>query len=171
VKELLEKFLRAAKEVDRPYAIGGALAMAAYGYTRQTSDVDAFLAEGDISAWARALRAQGLRVDRVVSGIHYVATVPDHPADVRIDLLLPSDDPEWSAVQAPQTANIGGVRAEVFPVALLVAAKFQSDREQDRADVAAMHEHGLFDPRQVLKVLRAMNDDELADEFRERYGR
>jgi hypothetical protein len=170
VRDLLETFLRAAQETGRPYAIGGALAMAAHGYARQTNDVDAFLADGDIAAWSRALRAEGLRVEPVVGGIHYVASSPEH-GDVRIDLLVPADDPEWSAVQAPETGDIAGVRAEVFPVSLLVAAKFQSTREEDHADVKAMYERGLFDPRAVVNVFRAMKDGELADEFARLYGR
>lgn len=143
--------------------------MAAHGYSRQTNDVDAFLEHGDVAAWSRALRAQGLQVDRVVGGIHYVATTSEYSADVRIDLLFPSDDPEWSAVQAPVEGIIGGLHAEVFPIELLVAAKFQSDREEDHVDVRAMYERGLFEPKKVARIFLAMNDEDLADEFLEEY--
>lgn len=171
VRDLLERFLRASKKVDSPYAIGGALAMAAHGYSRQTSDVDVFLEHGKVAAWSRALREECLCVERVVGGIHYVATAPEYPASVRIDLLFPFDDPEWSAVQFPEKGSIAGVRAEVFPVALLVAAKFQSSRESDHADVEALYELGLFDPKAVVKVFRAMGDEELAESFWVKYGR
>jgi hypothetical protein len=100
-----------------------------------------------------------------------VATAPEYPSDVRIDLLFPSDDPEWSAVQFPETSNIGGIRAEVFPVVLLVAAKFQSDREEDHADVQAMYERGLFDPKAVAEIFQKMNDEDLASDFARKYVR
>jgi hypothetical protein len=90
---------------------------------------------------------------------------------VRIDLLFPSDDPEWSAVQFPETGIIAGLNVEVFPVALLVASKFQSDREEDHADVKVMYERGLFDPAAVAEIFRNMDSDDLAEEFLVKYGR
>lgn len=169
VRQLLLQFLKASNTTGRPYAIGGALAMSAHGYVRQTQDVDAFLAPGDAPAWIRALRAQGLTVDTVFPDFHYAARIKRHnDPEVRIDLLVPYDDPDWSAVQFPDVGAIGGIDAELFPLVLLVASKFQSDRPSDRADVDAMYARGLFDPAEVARVLRNMDKD-LAREFTKRY--
>ena len=53
---LLDRFLSAAARIKKPYAIGGALAMATYGYSRETRDVDALVDYEDRVAWIRALR-------------------------------------------------------------------------------------------------------------------
>jgi hypothetical protein len=78
VAQLLDLFLAAAKEVDRPYAIGGALAMGVHGYRRTTDDVDAYVEHKDRIEWVRALRDQGLTVAPLFAGVHYVAYLPEH---------------------------------------------------------------------------------------------
>ena len=89
VKRLLQTFLAMAKDVRRPYAIGGALSMSAYGYSRETKVVDAFLLEQDRLTWLRAARKHGLTVDNIYGHIHYIAFFPeDGDARIRIDMRL-----------------------------------------------------------------------------------
>src|SRR5271157_3543045 len=107
VAELLDLFLAAAAEIDRPYAIGGALAMGAHGYRRHTDDVDAYVVYEDRGDWIRALRERGLTVTPLFTGVHYVAYLPEHnDPEIRIDLLVPAEDPDLSAVEVPDSAVI-----------------------------------------------------------------
>lgn len=170
VRNLLVRFLRAADVVQKPYAVGGALAMAAHGYTRQTQDVDAFLQYADRALWFRALRQQEFSVIPVFSGVHYIAFDPKHKTpEVRIDLLLPAEDPELSAVEAPERGQVGNVPVDIFPLELLVISKFLSDRENDHRDVDAMYERGLFVPADIAATLRHIDAD-AAVRFLRRYS-
>lgn len=168
---LLNRFLSVASRIKKPYAIGGALAMAAYGYSRETKDVDAFVDYDDRVTWIRALRDSGLEVRQVFHGVHYVATLPrERDPDARIDLLVPSDEPEVSAVLAPDEATILGRDAvSIFPLNLLVIAKFQSERDKDHGDVDEMYERGLFNPEEVRRIIEHF-DLELAERFHKEYG-
>jgi hypothetical protein len=159
VRELLRAFLAMAKEVKKPYAIGGALAMRAHGYARQTSDVDVFLRDRDRLAWLRAARTQGLTVDRVFSGHHYMAFFVKHrDPRVRIDLLFPAAEPAVTAIRKSEEKTIDrGIVARVFGVELLTIEKFTSDRPEDQRDVEAMFDLGLVEPETVRFLLRSVD--------------
>ena len=171
VEQLLDLFLAAADEIGRPYAIGGALAMGAHGYRRHTDDVDAFVIHEDRVEWIRALRKQGLIVTPLFSGIHYIAQLPNQEdPEVRIDLLVPADDPDLSAVEVPDSTTIANRAAEVWPIDLLVIAKFRSTRDKDHADVDEMYDRGLFDPESVRSIMIHMDEKALARRFWKKYG-
>jgi hypothetical protein len=160
VQELLKAFLRMAKKTHKPYAIGGALAMAAHGYVRQTTDVDAFLRDEDRLDWLRAARAEGLHIDELYHRIHYIAFDLKHgDPRIRIDLMFPAEEPALSAIDIPDTATIGNLSFDVFPIDMLVIAKFDSDRDKDQNDVAAMYHLGLFDPVRVHKIMSSLDRD------------
>ena len=150
LEELLVRFLRMVRKVRKPYAIGGALAMAAHGYQRQTTDLDAFLLEKDRWAWIRAAQATGLTVDPVFRGHHYMAFLPEHgDPRIRIDLMFPAESLEVQAIRKPAAGEIGGVRAKVVKLEMIAAMKFLSDRPDDRHDFLAMLERGIFEPGTV----------------------
>jgi hypothetical protein len=102
--------------------------------------------------------------------VQYEATLPNDP-DVHIDLLLPAEDPDLSAVEAPEESEIASRTADVWPVSLLVIAKFRSKREKDRADVEEMYERGMFDPKEVRTIMLHMGEKVLAQRFWLKYGR
>ena len=171
VVKLLDLFLAAAVVTGRPYAIGGALAMGVHGYRRHTNDVDAYVTFEDRGEWIRALRTQGLMVTPLFSGVHYVATLPEQSnPEIRIDLLVPADDPDLSAIHMSSSAMIADRRVEVWPIDPLVIAKFRSTRDEDRADVDKMFERGLFDPKSVRLFISRMSEPELAQDFWKKYG-
>lgn len=171
VQQLLDLFLAAAATIGRPYAIGGALAMGAHGYRRHTDDVDAYVNYKDRGEWVRALRARGLTVTPLFAGVHYAAFLPEHgDPEVRIDLLVPAEDPDLSAIEVPDSATIADRPVEVWPVDLLVVAKFRSTRPEDRADVGKMFERGLFNPKSVRTIMRRMGETALAERFWKKYG-
>lgn len=166
LRELLLAFLRMVKIAQRPYAIGGALAMSAHGYQRHTSDVDAFLREEDRLVWLRAAHQVGLTVDRVFGTFHFIAFFPKHgDPRIRIDMLFPAGDPELSAIDNTIPGSVGGIAVSVFPLEQLVISKCMSERPEDARDFDVMFELGLFDPNTVRAVLALMDSDEGADDL------
>ena len=157
---ILERLLEALQPLEIPVAIGGGLAVNLHGVERHTNDVDAFLRSEDRQAVIRALRQAGFTVDKVFGGFHYVAYEPGAPdLRVRIDLMFPAGDPELAAVETPVVLRKWGLAVPAFPVELLVLAKFYSDQPLDRWDIAALYEHGAFEPGTVRVLLATIDAD------------
>lgn len=93
----------------------------------------------------RALRKAGFTVDKVFGGVHDVAYEP-------------------GAVENPVVVEKWGERIPAFPVEVLVLAKFYSDQPLDRWDIAALYEHGSFEP-ETVRALLATTDPENVDAF------
>lgn len=176
-EELLEIVRTRVDPEQVDYALGGALAMAAHGYARHTSDVDLFIAEKDRHKIFRLLRDAGLEISAVMSPFHYIAVLPEHgDLDVRIDLLFPATEPELSAIDLPDRKSITQDTSplNIFPVDLLAIAKFYSDRDEDEADLRAMYNRGIFDTQVVSDMIRREIDEDDADDWDrliERFGR
>lgn len=164
VKELFQRFAVSVAKSGVPYAIGGAVAMAVYGYRRYTADLDVFAMEENRNQIMQALRREGLEVEKVMAPFHYMAHLPGAEPGTRIDLLFPSADPDWSAVSFPEEAVIEGRTVNVFPVELLVASKFYSNQAKDENDITSLYEIGAFDPERV-RVIIAGYDPETAKAF------
>ncbi len=145
--------------------------MGAHGYHRHTDDVDAFVEYDVRGKWFRALKEQGLTIAPVFTGVHYIAYLPKHQnPDIRIDVLLPAEDPDVSAIMVPESGTIAERPAEIWPLDLLVIAKFRAKRPKDRADVDEMYERGLFDPVSVRNIMLHMQEESLASSFWKKYG-
>jgi len=150
---------------DVDYAIGGALAMRAHGYKRHTDDVDLFALDRDRVAILRALHDVGLTITPIFAPHHYTATIKgETDPDSRIDVMFPAAEPDLSAVEFPDQGEIGGVTANIWPMPLIVIAKFYSDRPEDHLDLAALLNRGLFDPKQVADMIEIL-DKEAVPEF------
>lgn len=162
---LLEEAVGAASSVTDQYAIGGAVGMAVYGYARQTSDVDLFIDDSARTAVLVALKRRGFRVTPIFDGLHYVAQWPDEQdPDARIDVLVPFDDPDWSAVAAPDQAEMNGLVFQVFPAELLVLSKFYGvDNPQYLADIYKMFHRAAFNPSLARKYLAEMDPEKVPE--------
>jgi hypothetical protein len=164
VLQLVHDVAEAIAPLGVDYAIGGALAMAAHGVRRYTSDVDVFAKDEDRPAIMRALRAQGLETATIMSPFHYIAYRPEHAdPEVRIDVLFPAGEPELSAVEFADRGMVGDVELNVFPVDLLVASKFYSDRPEDGYDIKKMLNMGAFDPAAVEKLIASIDPEGAVD--------
>jgi hypothetical protein len=165
VFDLLERAVRAASSVSQLYAIGGAVGMAACGYARQTSDVDLFVDESARAGVLRALRSEDLHVQPVFEGLHYVAQRPGAAdPELRVDVLVPYDDPDWSAVNAPDRGELNGLEFNVFPPELLVLSKFYGvDNPQYLADIYKMYHRAAFDAALARDYLSKMDPDKLGE--------
>lgn len=152
VRELLVIAIDALKGTD--YAIGGSVVMHFLGVVRATTDVDVFASE---RAAIKRLRAAGLTVKPVAAPYHYIA-IKEGDAKYHIDLLFPEDDPDWSAVQFPDTVVSEGLEIPVFPPHLLVISKLYANRPKDRNDIQMLLDEGAFEPALVEKTLHDMKE-------------
>ena len=165
--EAIDFYLTEASKLDPEwYAIGGAIAQIPCGYSRATSDVDVFLSENYVPKAMRSLRERGFKIREIFDGIHYTAHHPQYAdlyPEVRMDLLVPFDDPEWSAVQAPNTAEIAGSVVSVFPPALLALTRFYSEQPRHLQDLAAMINVGGFSLEEARSILQRTDPERLSE--------
>lgn len=182
--ELLEIIQSRIDPLGVQYAIGGALAMAAHGYSRPTEDVDLFVVEKsdrDRYAILQALRDAGLTTSAVMEPYHYIALDPQHvDPDVRIDVLFPEAEPDLSGVEWSTRKPLwrGGIELPVYDKNLLAIAKFYTDTAKGDSDLLGMFSRGVFDPDVVRMMIASMgDDDDLSDwdgliaTFRKRRGK
>ncbi|MFI5301577.1 MAG: hypothetical protein ACHREM_26105 [Polyangiales bacterium] len=161
LRELLVAFRKLAAKADRSYAIVGAVAMAAHGYTRPTQDLDVFLARRDVLVWLRAARVAGFSISLVYEGRHYIAWLRRHDDfDVHLHLLFPSQKSFKDGVPKAEARRVGGVAAKVLPLDLLAAAMLRSRSEKGQADFDAMSARGLIDRHAVDALLRKIRQRE-----------
>jgi hypothetical protein len=164
VNELLAVVRDVVDPLGVDYAIGGALAMASHGYSRQTSDVDLFVAEKDRGKVLHALRAAGLHVSDVMRPHHYIAEKPEHSddPDARIDVMVPAGEPDITAIEWPDRRAIvsGGAKLNVVEANLLAMMKFYSDRDDDERDLKQLYERGIFEPDKVRKMIASIDNED-----------
>jgi len=143
------------------HAVGGSLAMAAHGYRRETTDIDVFIDAKQKPAAMRAIRKLGWPTASVFRGFHHIAEIPGFDIDdLRVDLLFPADDPDWSAVQAPERVHIGSVQFDAFPLLLLILAKVQAvsdmgeEGDKHLGDLKELWRRGLIEEVPLIKLAR-----------------
>jgi Nucleotidyl transferase of unknown function (DUF2204) len=155
LRELLTLFLRTAKKVRKPYAIGGAIAMAVHGYERHTNDLDAFLLDDDREAWLHALQKEGLSLKTLYDPFHFVAWLPKHrDENVHIDLLFPADPIDVGAIDGRVRRTFRGKTLQVVPTEMLALMKWSSERSEDQHDFVSFLKRDLFEPKTAEIMLQ-----------------
>jgi len=179
-----------ARAMGQPTVLAGALAMAAHGYRRETSDVDIVIPvvigtpSGDAVEQAAELLGLNVRAKHGFGGLDLRA------GDVRIDVLtldrdMPALVPDAirEAVAAGRMVTLFGKRVLVVSLGHIIAMKLVAERKKDVADIvelikARMEMDEWNDDRaQVREVVRehlgwyaAKAVDELAKTAREELG-
>ena len=159
---MLNRLRRAVQGKRITYAVGGATALAAHGYRRNTRDVDVLVIEKDLPKILRALRGVGLDVFAVFEPSHFAAKLPGDPdPERRIDVLVPYSEPELSAIEFPVKKR----KLRMFDSDLLALSKFYAldDSKDPRHgyDLHAMFRRGMFDPRKVRMMLGSVDPERL----------
>lgn len=158
-----------AEELDRldaDWAVAGATAMQAHGFSRATRDVDLFIGDDARVGLLARLRERGLPVTAIFAPHHYrLAPVGRRDAEASIDLLFPALGVESLGILAARRMPVAGVAMPVVPLPHLVALKLGSDPEidparhaRDQADLLALRDRGLIDVGRVLEVLDDVGD-------------
>jgi hypothetical protein len=167
--DMLKFVLGVAERAGVRFAVGGGVAVAAHGYRRDTSDVDAFFHDADRPRVIRSIRLN-LKPDDVLDELdpsHWILIPAGNSADERIDLMFAAGDPEESAVEMSEVRTYQGLPIPVFPVDLLVAAKFLAGREdpKDVLDTVELLRRGTYEVSDVQARLRQMGLPEDAEAF------
>lgn len=167
--EMLDFVLGVADRAGVKTAIGGGVAVAAHGYRRDTSDVDAFFHDADRGRVTREVRVSAGPRDLLeeLDPSHWILLPEGNPPDERVDLMFATGDPEESAIEMRVLLPYHGATIPVFPVDLLVAAKFLAGREdpRDALDVFSLYRRGAYDVSEVQERLRQMGFDDDAVAF------
>lgn len=160
-RELIPAFrecTQALRRMDTEWAVGGAEAMAAHGFARETMDVDIFIGDDARDELLATLEQRHLPVITVLENVHYAITPNPKNDDVRVDLLFPSDEPEVSGIWKPTDLVIADERVPVLRMEFIVASKLLTDPgsergRKDAGDLAELQRRGLVDGPRVLDVL------------------
>lgn len=168
----LKKALRVCAEeldkLDADWAIAGATAMQAHGYTRATRDIDIFIGDDVRTELMARLRARGVPVTAIFKPHHYrINPVARKDPEASIDLLFPSLGVESLGLLAATRMLVDGAEMPVLPIHHIVALKLTTDPSidasryiRDLADLVALRDRGLVDPARVQQILEDVRDVE-----------
>lgn len=167
-EQMLRLVIRVAKRARVRFSIGGAIAVWAHGYKRDTTDVDAFFRYEDRQKVIRSMRLLGenYAIEELDTS-HWIAIPEGSPPDERIDLMFATGDPEESAVEMAEVKKYHHVTAPVFPIDLLIVSKYLVDRiePKDWMDIYGLYKRGLYDIRQITRRLKQMGFVRDAENF------
>lgn len=155
VWRVVHQAARILRPLDTEWAIGGAVAMAANGYLRATTDVDVFVADEAREELLEGLERLGHAVRTINAPLQY-SVGPEHKDHV--EFLFPSDMPEVQAIWKPMDVVVKGEVMPVMRCEYLVAAKLLIEPNdprhgKDGHDLLALRDRGLIDGPKVLEVL------------------
>lgn len=156
---LLDVTERVLMRIDADWAVGGALAMAAHGYTRETHDIDVFIAPEQRDQVLTGLEKQRISVVTLAEDYHYILQPKQAGPEERVDLLFPYSEPDVSALAVPDYGDINGKRRPVWPLSLIVVQKLMGEREKDAHDLVALKARGMIDAPEVHKILEHMGEE------------
>jgi hypothetical protein len=165
-RELIARLAEALSTIaGAKYAVGGAEAMAAHGYVRQTKDIDIFVAEDDLNRIMHALRKVGLKTFPISEPSHFAAALRGDPdIERRIDVLVPAGEPELSAIEHAVEMKRYGQLWRVFRPNLLAVAKFYAAHHggdpKHQLDLLAMYRRGIFDGDAVREMIAYLDKDD-----------
>jgi hypothetical protein len=168
----LKKALHACAEeldaLEADWAIAGATAMHAHGYTRATRDIDLFIGDDARADLLARLRARGVPVKPIFKPHHYrIDPLGRKDPEASIDLLFPALGVESLGLLAATRRRLGGRDMPVFPIHHLVALKLTTDPNidasrylRDVADLVALRDRGLVDAGRVRQILEDVKDED-----------
>lgn len=166
----LKKALRVCAEeldkLDADWAIAGATAMQAHGYTRATHDIDVFIGDDVRTELIARLRTRGVPVNPVFKPYHYrIDPVARKDPEASIDLLFPALGVESLGLLAATRMLVDGTAMPVLPIHHIVALKLITDPSidssryiRDLADLIALRDRGLVDSERVRQILEDVRD-------------
>lgn len=156
--------------VGADWAVGGALAMAAHGFTRETQDIDVFIDPEHRAQVLAGLQKQRISVIVLAEDYHYAIQPKRAGPEERVDLLFPYSEPDVSAIAVPDYGTVDGKRRPVWPLSLIVVNKLMGDREKDGSDLVSLRARGLIDGADVLQILEHMAEHEAIKRLRTLMG-
>ena len=155
--------LSALNDAELPYAVIGAVALAARGLPRQTRDIDVVVLVDTAFAALDALATVGFRsaapVDRGDEPEPMYVLVHDDGSE--IDLLVAVAEPESMVIAEAGTAEVFGARAPVATLEHLVLLYLYSNQPRHFADLARIVTETEVDLAAVESYLREVHPEML----------
>lgn len=175
VKKALRACAAQLDDLGADWAIAGATAMHAHGYSRATRDVDLFIGDDVRPELLSRLRASGIPVTTVFSPMHYRIDPRGRiDPEASIDLLFPALGVESLGLMAARRAQVEGVEMPIVPLEHLIALKLTTDPEldpsryvRDQADLIALRDRGLLDVGRVAQILEDVADPDARARLRQ----
>lgn len=133
VAEATRETSEALRAAGIRHALIGGVAIAAYGYTRSTKDVDYLMGE-------EGLIKRGLLVQ-------LRPEVPYQYGDVAIDMLTD----EWLSENYAWLPQEGEI--PIVPIEVLILTKLNAGRPRDRNDIQGLYGVGAFLPEEIRAYL------------------
>lgn len=131
--------------IGQPTVIAGALAMAAYGYRRETSDVDIVVPILILGPGGSQLTAVAHHLGLEIRAQHGFGGIDLRSGAIRIDVLtlerdIPSLIPDAveDAVESGREIDLFGHDAYVVSLGHLIAMKLMAERKKDIADIVEL---------------------------------
>ncbi len=137
--------VKLAEAVGQPPVVIGALAMAAHGYRRETSDVDIIIPIVIDSTSGEELIEEAREIGLTVKAKHSFGGLDLRYGDIRIDVLtldqdLPTLVPSAvaEAVRSDRRINLFGQEVYVVSLGHLIALKLLAGRKKDTVDIVEL---------------------------------
>lgn len=139
--------VKLAEAVGQPPVVIGALAMAAHGYRRETSDVDIVLPLVVSSAEGERLIELAKEIGLTVRAKHSFGGLDLRHGDVRIDVLTLDQETDFpdliadvvaEAVAAGRKTDLFGQQVYVASVGHLICLKLIAERKKDMVDIVEL---------------------------------
>lgn len=172
IYETLDAVVRALQAGHVAFAIGGAVAMYAQGYSRSTSDVDVFVRFNDWNKVMRALERAKLLLFEQAEDMQWHCQMPKYAKTMIVaDFLLCAGAPEELAINAPVQCTIGEVTFPAFSLPLIVASKATAIEGTDawvkgKNDLQALLLRKLVTTKEIRALMADENNDiPFDDEF------
>lgn len=134
-----------SRSLEQPTVVAGALAMAAHGYRRETSDVDIVLAVVVGGPSGDALESVAQKMGLTIRAKHGFGGYDLRAGEVRIDVLtLDRDIPELvpeavkEAVDNDRRVSIFGHDVFVVSLGHLITMKLLAERKKDIVDIVEL---------------------------------
>jgi hypothetical protein len=157
----------ALDDAGLPNALGGAIALAAWGVPRATVDVDmnVFVGDADLPRVFDVLERLGVEVDRDQAMREHEARgmfVVRSADEMRIDVFTPSIDFSWEAAKRVVRRNLLGSEVSVLSAESLAVFKLLFFRSKDIADLERLvgTQKGRMDTAWVRKWISDMMGDD-----------
>jgi len=140
-----EHALALSERIHQPMVVAGALALAAHGYRRETSDVDIVLSVVIGASSGDAVEAAAQELGLTVRAKHGFGGLDLRAGDVRIDVLtLDRDVPTLipdaveEAMASFRVTELFGHPVHVVSLGHLIAMKLVAERKKDMADIVEL---------------------------------
>ena len=162
----VRRALGALGAADLPFCVIGATALAVRGLPRMTRDLDVAVMLDDAPRAWEALLGAGLQASTPLGTLddpESMVVFVDPKTRVEVDLMVAAGDPEATAIDNAENAEVFGVRAPVATLEHLLLLYLYSNQPKHLGDFATIVQSKLVDLTRAERLLAVMHPEMLGD--------